>query len=131
MTAAEFKNIVPKKKILIVDDEPDILKFVEWQLMVNGYDVVTAVNGTEGLKKAKEEKPDLIILDVIMPLREMNGVQMNEHLKKDEATKRIPVIFFTSTVENTQMTDEQGTVMFPKSISSEKLLQQIKEMTSR
>jgi two-component system alkaline phosphatase synthesis response regulator PhoP len=127
----EYKSITPKKRILVVDDEPDILKLVEWQLMMSGYDVLTASNGTEGLKKAREEKPDLIILDVIMPIREMNGIQMNEYLKKDELTKKIPVIFFTSTVDSSESTDDEGTVMFPKSVSSEKLLNKIKELTAK
>ena len=127
----EYKSIAPKKKILIVDDEPDILKLVEWQLMMNGYDVVTATNGAEGLQKAKEEKPDLIILDVIMPIRQMNGVQMNERLKEDDRTKGIPVIFFTSTIDSSESVDESGTVMFPKSVSSDRLLKKIKELTGR
>lgn len=125
-----LKTIPSKKKILVVDDEPDILKIVEWQLMMNGYDVLTAPNGIEGLKKAREEKPDLIILDVVMPIREMNGIQMNESLKKDDSTKRIPVILFTNTIDGEETIDEEGTVMFPKSIRSEKLLQKIKELTA-
>jgi len=126
-----FKIVPPKKKILVVDDEPDILKIVEWQLMMSGYDVLTAPNGIEGLKKAREEKPDLIILDVVMPIREMNGIQMKESLKKDDSTKRIPVILFTNTIDGDEATDEEGTVMFPKSIRSEKLLQKIKEMITK
>ncbi len=123
-----LNEAVPKKKILVVDDEPDVLKLVEWQLMMNGYDVVTATSGVEGLKKTAEEKPDLILLDVVMPIRQMNGVQMNERLKQDPVTKSIPVIFFSSTVDNSETVDEQGTVMFPKSVSSEKLLRKIGEL---
>ena len=131
MGITDFKAITPKKKILVVDDEPDILKLVEWQLMISGYDVLTAPSGMEGLKKAREERPDLIILDVIMPIREMNGIQMNEHLKNDESTKRIPVILFTGMVDKDETVDDHGTVMFPKSVSSEKLLKKIKEMISK
>lgn len=124
------KNVLPKKRILIVDDEPDFLKLVEWQLMMNGYDVITAMTGTEGLKKAKEEKPDLIILETIMPLHQMNGVQMNERLKKDEATKEIPVIFFSNSIEDEGAMEEEGTAMLPKSVTSERLLRKIRELTS-
>ena len=122
--------VIPKKKILVVDDEPDLLKLVEWQLIMSGYDVLTALNGLEGLKKAREEKPDLIILDVVMPIRQMNGIQMNESLKKDDLTKNIPVILFTSTINSSEIIDENEMVMFPKSISSEKLLSKIRELTS-
>ena len=62
-------------KILLVDDEPDILEIVGYNLSSEGYKVITAENGAEGLKKAKKEKPHLIILDVMMP--DLNGFQLN------------------------------------------------------
>lgn len=119
-----------KKRVLVVDDDPDALKLVEWQLMVHGYDVLLAENGVEGLKKAKDEKPDLILLDSVMPIREMNGVLMNECLKKDPETKQIPVIFFTSMMSDRETVDQDGTVMFPKAISTDRLMKKIKELTS-
>ena len=131
MGIMDFKSIAPKKKILVVDDEPDILKLVEWQLMMGGFDVLTALSGVEGLKKAREEKPDLIILDIIMPIREMSGIQMNELLKQDNLTKDIPVILFTSSINLQGTIDEGGTVVFPKSVSAEKLLQKIREMIAK
>ena len=117
-----------KKRILVVDDEPDMLKLMEWQLMVNGYDVLTAINGAEGFRMAKKSVPDLIILDILMPIAEINGVQMNELLKKDKVTKHIPIIFFTSTLNEQEQVDSDGNVMISKMASSQKLLSKIKQL---
>lgn len=96
--------------------------------MMSGYDVVTARNGAEGFHKAKESNPDLIILDMIMPVTEVNGVQMNELLKKDPATKQIPIVFFASVLDEEEREDESGNVMLSKTIGTEKLLSRIKQI---
>jgi len=83
-----------QKKILVVDDEPHIVKMVANRLRVSGYDIITAQDGAEGLKKTQEERPDLILLDVLMPV--MDGFQMLKKLKDNIATKDIPVIMFTA-----------------------------------
>ncbi len=83
----------PEKKILIVDDEPGLLLTLGNRLKVNHFQVITADIGPEGIAKAKSEKPDLILLDVLMP--EMNGYQVLEELKRDERTRHIPVIMMT------------------------------------
>ena len=82
------------KKILVVDDDPHIVKLVESRLKANRYDVITAKNGIESLEKANKEKPDLIILDILMP--EMDGYQTLRELKESAETKSIPVIMFTA-----------------------------------
>ncbi len=82
------------KKILIVDDEPHIVKMVESRLKANGYEVITANNGADGFEKASQEKPDLIILDMLMP--KMDGPTALIKLKTVEGTKNIPVIMFTA-----------------------------------
>ena len=84
-------------KILIVDDEPDLLSTVEYRLKFADCDVVTASNGQEGLEKAASEKPDLILLDTNMPV--MNGHQMLEHLRANPELKHIPVIMLTALCE--------------------------------
>ncbi len=83
-----------RMKILIVDDEPDLLSTVEYRLKFADCDVVTASNGQEGLEKAASERPDLILLDTNMPV--MNGRQMLEHLRADPELKGIPVIMLTA-----------------------------------
>jgi DNA-binding response OmpR family regulator len=82
------------KKILIIDDDFDFLTSVKTVLQSSGYDPVTATSGDEGLKKAKQSKPDLIVLDVMMP--GINGWDVCEALKEDAATQKIPVIMLTS-----------------------------------
>jgi two-component system alkaline phosphatase synthesis response regulator PhoP len=82
-----------RAKILIVDDEVDLVKAVQWMLKSYDYDIVSAPNGIEGLRVAASEKPDLIVLDIKMPL--MNGHEMLKNLRKDPALKNIPVIICT------------------------------------
>lgn len=82
-----------KKKILIVDDEPEQIYFAATLLEENGYIPVGASNGIEGMNKAKSEKPDLILLDILMP--ERGGIGMYQDLKQDEDTKNIPVVIVT------------------------------------
>ncbi|MHC4131988.1 MAG: response regulator [Planctomycetota bacterium] len=85
-------------KILIVDDEPDIVETMQCRLEFCKYKVVTADNGEEGLKKAASEKPDLILLDTNMPV--LNGHQMLKRLRNDPALKNIPVIMCTALCES-------------------------------
>ena len=81
-------------KILVVDDEQDILRIVSFSLRKWGYEVITATNGREGLDKIAIEKPDLILLDTGMPV--MNGFQMLEELRRNLDWKNIPVIMLTA-----------------------------------
>jgi DNA-binding response OmpR family regulator len=86
-----------KKKILIVDDERDIVKALTIRLQGAGYDVVTAFDGAQGVFMAHKEKPDLIILDIRMPAG--NGFSVAERLKRSDHTLTIPVIFLTGSPE--------------------------------
>jgi DNA-binding response OmpR family regulator len=82
------------KKILVIDDEKDLLEEVSALLTDYGYQVSTASSGREGLEKAIQEKPDLILLDVVMP--KMDGWQVLQRLKGDEATRATPVLMLTA-----------------------------------
>ncbi|GBG03351.1 protein PilH [Azospira sp. I13] len=90
---------MPVKKILVVDDSPTERHFMVETLTKNGYQVVTAENGEDGIAKAKVEKPDLILMDVVMP--GLNGYQATRTLTRDEGTKDIPVIVCTSKGQET------------------------------
>jgi CheY-like chemotaxis protein len=81
------------KKILVVDDEPDILMFLGTLLRKNGYEVCEACDGVEGMKKILEEKPDLVCLDLLMP--EKTGIKLYRELRKDANLKGLPVIMVT------------------------------------
>ncbi|HZF99961.1 MAG TPA: response regulator [Chitinophagales bacterium] len=81
-------------KILIADDEPDIIEFVAYNLQREGYALVTAADGLEAVMKAKEHKPDLILLDIMMP--RMDGVQACEHLRSLPEFQNTLVVFLTA-----------------------------------
>ena len=84
-----------KKKILLVDDEQDLLKVLTFRLEGSGYDVVTAVDGQEALNVALATVPDILILDVYLPF--MNGDEVVKQLKKDERLKNVPAILISAT----------------------------------
>ena len=88
-----------KRKILLIDDHDSVLKLLEAVLEVRNYDVCYASSGAEGLEKAQNEMPDLILLDVMMP--GMDGFKVCQALKQSEATKDIPVVFLTARGEDT------------------------------
>ncbi|GEM52571.1 response regulator transcription factor [Empedobacter brevis] len=89
-----MKNI----KILLVDDEPDILEFIGYNLKKEGFEVETAQNGIEGLKQAKIFRPDLILLDVMMP--QMDGMEMCTELRKLDSFQDTLVVFLSARVED-------------------------------
>jgi two-component system alkaline phosphatase synthesis response regulator PhoP len=91
------KKKTSQAKILLVDDEPDLVSTVEYRLKFCQCEVVTAADGKEGLEKAVSEKPDLILLDTNMPV--MNGHEMLEHLRNNPELKNIPVIMLTALCE--------------------------------
>lgn len=91
------------EKILIIDNEPHILLLVGGRLKANGYEVITALSGEQGLKRAAGEKPDLILLDYVMP--EMDGEEVLRRLQAIAATKTIPVIMLTADVKNVKTQD--------------------------
>ena len=84
----------PVKTILVVDDEPDAIELVEFNLRAAGYGVIAAEDGEEAIRKAREGLPDLIVLDVMLP--EVDGMAACRTLKNDPITSDIPVIMLTA-----------------------------------
>ena len=82
------------KRILVVDDEPDLVVMISKALRYKGYEVITANDGQEGLEKAKTQKPDLIVLDLMLP--RINGYKVCGLLKKDTRYAKMPVILLTA-----------------------------------
>ena len=117
---------MPVKKILVVDDSPTERHVISELLVRSGYQVITAENGEEGVEKARREKPDLILMDVVMP--GLNGYQATRTLTRDETTKHIPIIVCTS---KGQETDKiwglrQGAVDYlVKPLNPEELLKRV------
>jgi len=83
-----------KKKILLIEDEPYQVMMVKFRLEANNFDFISACNGEEGLKKSYEEKPDLILLDLFMPI--IDGYEVCRRLRRNPKTKNIPIILFTA-----------------------------------
>ena len=92
-----------KKKILIVDDEPEQIEFAAMVMQENGYIPISASDGKEGMKKVHTEKPDLILLDILMP--EKGGLGMYKDLKQNEETRNIPVVIVTGVVRGGDFQD--------------------------
>jgi len=86
------------KRILVVDDERHIVRLIQVNLERAGYQVLTAFDGKEGLKKVSSEKPDLVVLDVMMPY--LDGFEVLKRMKADSAMKDIPVIMLTAKAQD-------------------------------
>ena len=82
------------KKILLVDDEPDILEFLSYNFRKNEFNVITANNGIEGIQQAVSESPQIIISDILMP--EMDGIEMCKEIRKKSGLSLTPIIFLTA-----------------------------------
>ncbi len=85
---------MPRKRILLVDDDPDLVETVEFFLTANDYDVIVATNGKDGLEQAEARKMDLVLLDVTMP--GMDGLEVCKRLKANAMTTSIPIIMVTA-----------------------------------
>ena len=121
-----------KQTILVVDDEIDLLDLIEYNLRKEGFNVLKAENGEEGIKVAKEENPDLVLLDIMIP--KMDGMQAVEEMRKDDALKKIPVIFLTArSDEKTEVEglNKGGDDFITKPISTTKLISRIKAVLRR
>ncbi len=125
-------NQTPQKKILIVDDEPDVVTYLKTFLEDNGFVTIEAMNGKEGMDKAVSEKPDLITLDITMP--EESGVRMFRDLQANQDTADIPVIIITGvSPEFRRFLDTRKQVRSPagyfdKPINTGEMLAKIKEI---
>lgn len=121
-----------KQTILVVDDEKDLLDLIEYNLKKEGFDVLKAENGEEGIEIAREKRPDLVLLDIMMP--KMDGLQAVEIMRKDEALKNIPIIFLTArSDEKTEVEglNKGGDDYITKPISTTKLISRIKAVMRR
>jgi len=90
-----------KKKILIVEDETEMVEMLKMRFEANDYDVISAFDGVAGLAAAKKEKPDIIILDLMLP--KMDGYKVCGLLKADTRYRKIPIIMFTAKAQDTDM----------------------------
>ena len=120
-------------KILVIDDDPDFVESTRIMLEAGGYQVVSAANGNQGLNKVAQEKPDLVILDVIMSTV-LDGLSMSQKMSENQDFKNVPVLMVTS-IANTDYaalfpTDEDINIssFLTKPISTEQLLSQVQRL---
>lgn len=121
-----------KKRLLIVDDEADLAEMIKFRMENNGYEVLLAHDGQAALEMARKEKPDLIILDLMLP--KMDGYKVCGLLKKDGRYAHIPVIIFTAKgqEEDMKLGEELGADAYIiKPFEPQVLLGKIKELTER
>jgi CheY-like chemotaxis protein len=127
---------VGEKKILLVDDDRDFVEVTKVLLESSGYGVITAHNGDDGLKRAAEEKPDLVILDVMMRTP-TEGFETARALRKGEATKDIPIIMLTGVNQSVPWRFGPDEVWLPvdafldKPVGPERLLAEAKKAMSK
>lgn len=126
-----------KAKILLIDDDPDFVETTKLVLESKPYEVITAPDGNQGIARAKNEKPDLILLDIIMPVKD--GFNAAEELKKDPELKKIPVIMLTSFSEKrdeTNLSISQGMILdtedyIDKPVSPQELLRRVEKQLKK
>ena len=121
-----------KQTILVVDDEQDLLDLIEYNLKKEGYNVLKAENGVQGLEMAKQHVPNLVLLDIMMP--KMDGIKVCEKMRANPDLKSIPVIFLTA--RSDEKTEVEGLDIgaddfITKPISTTKLLSRIKAVLRR
>ncbi len=129
-----------QKKILIVDDEPNIVAYLEMLLKDNGYQTISANTGEQGLETARQEKPDLITLDISMP--ESSGVRCLKELKTDSELASIPVVVVSGVTGyagdpygymkfiSKQASIPEPEAFFPKPIEPKEFLEKIQQLLS-
>ena len=118
-----------KGKILVCDDEVYILHILDFSLGAEGFDVITANNGEMAIEKAREERPHLIVLDIMMPV--LDGYETLRRLKADASTKDIPVILLTAkgrAVDKRLGFDAGATDYIVKPFSPSRLIERIEEI---
>jgi CheY-like chemotaxis protein len=121
-----------KKKILIIDDEEDVITYLSTFFTDNGFETVSAMNGKEGFEKAKSEKPDIITLDVSMP--EESGVKALRDLQNNESTKNTPIIMVTGvSIDMKRFIETRKQVhppegYFEKPVDRSELLKKVQEL---
>jgi len=105
------------KRVLVVDDDPDIVAFVVTVLEENGFTSIIAKNGEMGMAKTIQENPDLILLDILMP--KQSGIKMYRELRSDEFLKKIPVIILSGIAKRTFLRSQEALTAFGNEIVPE------------
>lgn len=121
-----------RKRILVVDDEIYIVHILEFTLTMEGYEVITAADGEEALRKIEATRPDLVVVDIMMP--KMDGYEVCRRIRQDEETKKLPVILLSA--KGRPIDRETGLEVgaddyMVKPFSPRRLLEKIKDLLQR
>lgn len=121
-----------RKRILVVDDEIYIVHILEFTLTMEGYEVITAADGEEALRKVEEDRPDLVVLDIMMP--RMDGYEVCRLLRDDEETKELPVILLSAKgrpIDRETGLEVGANDYIVKPFSPRRLLEKIRDLLDR
>ena len=119
-----------QKRVLVVEDEVYLTKVLKSRLMVNRLEVITAADGIEGLEKMKAERPDLVVLDVMLP--KLNGAEFVKQIQQDEGLKRIPIVVISAWPDTRNMFDMRTIYRFiEKPFYTEEFVATIKQALHR
>jgi len=124
--------VAERKRILVVDDEIYIVHILEFSLTMEGYDVITAADGEEALRRVEEDEPDLVVLDIMMP--RMDGYEVCRRLREDPATRNLPVILLSAKgrpMDRDLGLDAGADDYIVKPFSPRRLLEKIRELMDR
>ena len=92
---------MPARTVLVVDDDPVIVRLLRVNFEMEGYTVVTAGDGEEGVARAHDSNPDVVVCDIMMP--KMNGLEVVERLRADDATKRLPILLLSAKAQDSEI----------------------------
>ncbi len=121
----------PRKRVLICDDDPVILRLLQVNLEIEGYDVISAHHGEEAVQLALSERPDLVVLDIMMP--RMDGYEACQQIKSHDATRDIPIVFLSSKAQQSDIdmgTSFGVTQYLTKPFDPTELLQVVERLTA-
>ncbi|MBU0686850.1 MAG: response regulator [Candidatus Margulisbacteria bacterium] len=121
-----------KPHILVIEDDPDMVEAIKIRFEANNFDVSVALDGIEGLSKARTKNPDLIILDIMLP--KLDGFKLCRMLKYDEKYKSIPIIMLTAKIQKSDVSrgKEVGADAYiTKPFKSEELIEKVKEFLAK
>lgn len=121
----------PRKRVLICDDDPVILRLLQVNLEIEGYDVISAHHGEEAVQLALSERPDLVVLDIMMP--RMDGYEACQQIKSHDATRDIPIVFLSAKAQQSDIdmgTSFGVTQYLTKPFDPTELLQVVERLTT-
>ncbi len=111
--------------VLIVEDDPDIREFMQFLLSASGYETMTAANGEEALRRMRERRPCMVLLDLMMPV--MDGFDFRAHQLEDPALASVPVLCLTAMFDPAYVTERLSVPCLNKPVSVDRLLMEVEE----